>query len=80
MSLPSSRSARSSTWPCRLASTTASPAFIRELLRRAALVAAVETEGALRVTGEHLQRALAELRAGAEELTKTLLGARPRPD
>jgi hypothetical protein len=57
-----------------------SPAFIRELLRRAALVAAEETEGALRVTGEHLQRALAELRAGAEELTNTLLGARPRPD
>jgi hypothetical protein len=52
-----------------------SPAFIRELLRRGALVAAEGSdEGPLRV-GEHdLREALAELRAGANELTRTLLG------
>jgi ATPase family associated with various cellular activities (AAA) len=52
-----------------------SPAFIRELLRRSALVAADESdEGPLRVSGRHLREALAELRAGADELTRTLLG------
>jgi len=54
-----------------------SPAFIRELLRRAALLSAETSEGTLRVTGEHLERALEELRHGAGELTNTLLGARP---
>jgi hypothetical protein len=53
-----------------------SPAFIRELLRRAALVAAEESEGPLRVTTDHLRRALEDLRTGAGELTNTLLGAR----
>jgi len=57
-----------------------SPAFIRELLRRAALVAAEESDGALRVTAEHLRSALEDLRTGAGELTNTLLGARPEPD
>jgi ATP-dependent 26S proteasome regulatory subunit len=53
-----------------------SPAFIRELLRRAALVAAEETaDGALRVTEQHLQAAHDELRRGSDELTQTLLGA-----
>ncbi len=52
-----------------------SPAFIRELLRRVALAAADESDdGPLRVTGHHLREALAELRAGADELTRTLLG------
>ena len=55
-----------------------SPAFIRELLRRAALVAADESAGGpLRVTHRHLREALAELRAGASELTRTLLGGGP---
>jgi hypothetical protein len=53
-----------------------SPAFVRELLRRAALLAAEETDGALRVTAGHLRRAFEELRAAAGELTNTLLGAR----
>jgi hypothetical protein len=57
-----------------------SPAFIRELLRRAALLAAEETDGALRVTADHLRRAHEELRSGADELTNTLLGAQPPPD
>jgi hypothetical protein len=52
-----------------------SPAFIRELLRRAALLVAEESEGALSVRAEHLERALAELRHSANELTNTLLGA-----
>jgi hypothetical protein len=54
-----------------------SPAFIRELLRRAALVAAEQTaDGALRVTEAHLHAAHDELRRGGDELTQTLLGAR----
>ncbi len=54
-----------------------SPAFIRELLRRAALVAAEQSDdGPLRVTEGHLRAALDELRRGGEELTQTLLGAR----
>jgi hypothetical protein len=52
-----------------------SPAFIRELLRRAALVAAEESDdGPLRVTDAHLRTALDELRAGSAGLTRTLLG------
>jgi len=55
-----------------------SPAFIRELLRRAALVAAEESdEDPLRVAYRHLRAALDELRQGGDELTQTLLGARP---
>ena len=53
------------------------PAFIRELLRRAALLSAEGTDGSLRVTADHLERALTELREGAGELTNILLGARP---
>jgi hypothetical protein len=53
-----------------------SPAFIRELLRRAALLSAEDSDGSLRVTAQHLQEALEELRQGAGELTNTLLGAR----
>jgi hypothetical protein len=52
-----------------------SPAFIRELLRRAALMVAEESEGALVVGAEQLERALQELRHGADELTNALLGA-----
>jgi hypothetical protein len=52
-----------------------SPAFIRELLRRSALIAAEESdEDPLRVGARHLREALEELRAGAGELTRTLLG------
>jgi ATP-dependent 26S proteasome regulatory subunit len=52
-----------------------SPAFIRELLRRGALVAAEEIDdGPLRVTDAHLRTALDELRAGSAGLTRTLLG------
>jgi hypothetical protein len=54
-----------------------SPAFIRELLRRAALLSAERSEGRLRVTAQDLDRALDELRQGANELTNTLLGAAP---
>ena len=54
-----------------------SPAFIRELLRRSALLAAEDSDGALRVNAGHLERALGELRHGADELTNTLLGANP---
>jgi hypothetical protein len=55
-----------------------SPAFIRELLRRAALLAAEGSTGALRVSARHLEQALEELRHGAGNLTNTLLGARPQ--
>lgn len=56
----------------------ASPAFIRELLRRAALLAAESSgddEDGLVVTDDGLQAALRELRAAGNELTSTLLGA-----
>jgi ATP-dependent 26S proteasome regulatory subunit len=53
-----------------------SPAFIRELLRRAALLAADDSaDGALRVAADHLERALREFRQGAGDLTNALLGA-----
>jgi len=51
-----------------------SPAFIRELLRRSALVAAEGSEGPLRVTEGHLREAYAELRSNTNVLTRTLLG------
>jgi cell division protease FtsH len=54
----------------------ASPAFIRELLRRAALLAAERSGGVLRVTDHDLRAALAELRSAEGELTRTLLGER----
>jgi hypothetical protein len=54
-----------------------SPAFIRELLRRGALLAADESEGPLRVSEAHLLSGLTELREGSDKLTNTLLGARP---
>src|SRR3954453_3021940 len=49
-----------------------SPAFIRELLRRAALVAADGGDGALRVGDRELRAALEELRDRGGELTQTL--------
>jgi hypothetical protein len=54
-----------------------SPAFIRELLRRGALLSAERSEGTLHVTTNDLERALDELRQSANELTNTLLGASP---
>jgi ATPase family associated with various cellular activities (AAA) len=52
-----------------------SPAFIRELLRRAALLAAEAGDGTLYVTDGEIRTALEELRTGGE-LTQRLLGAR----
>lgn len=54
-----------------------SPAFIRELMRRAALLAA-EAGGA--VTEERLRSAVEELRHQSGRLTATLLGAERPPD
>jgi hypothetical protein len=52
-----------------------SPAFIRELVRRSALIAAEQSDnGALRVTADHVREALAELQAAANDLTRSLLG------
>ena len=53
----------------------ASPAFIRELLRRAALFAA-EEGGEFVVEDRHLEEALRELVICGDELTKSLLGMR----
>lgn len=53
-----------------------SPAFIRELLRRAALLAAETGDGTLCVGDHELRGALEELKHGADQLTQTLLGAR----
>ncbi|HEY1188651.1 MAG TPA: AAA family ATPase [Gemmata sp.] len=56
----------------------ASAAFIRELLRKAAVVAAEDTgaptRGALVVTDRHLEEAAAELLVAGGPLTKALLG------
>jgi hypothetical protein len=46
-------------------------------MRRAALLSAERSEGRLHVTAQDLDRALDELRQGANELTNTLLGAAP---
>ncbi len=54
-----------------------SPAFIRELLRRAALMVAEESEGEISVGAADLERALEELRHSAGDLTNVLLGAQP---
>ena len=54
----------------------ASAAFIRELLRKAALLAAEETEAAeIAVEERHLVEALSELVVAGGKLTQTLLGA-----
>jgi hypothetical protein len=55
------------------------PAFVRELLRRAALHAAEGTSGALRVEDRHLRAALDELRRAGDRLTPSLLGAHDGP-
>jgi hypothetical protein len=52
------------------------PAFIRELLRRAALLSAEQSDGALVLTGAQLQSAADQLRQSSGELTNALLGAR----
>jgi ATP-dependent 26S proteasome regulatory subunit len=57
----------------------ASPAFIQELIRKAALFAAEEAataEGTLRLTDGHFDLALEELLLGGGELTRNLLGFR----
>jgi ATP-dependent 26S proteasome regulatory subunit len=56
-----------------------SAAFIRELLRKAALFAADEMLDAPTVMDRHLDEALHELMVAGGELTKSLLGARTRP-
>jgi len=57
----------------------ASPAFIRELLRRAALFAIESGDGDVVVDESHLLAALAELGSDAGPLTGKLLGLQ-RPD
>jgi hypothetical protein len=69
-------------WP-RLIERTAgvSGAFIRELLRKAAVVAAEEDGGEpLLVRDRHLDEALAELLVAGGPLTQSLLGAAPAKD
>jgi SpoVK/Ycf46/Vps4 family AAA+-type ATPase len=58
-------------------SAGASPAFIRELLRRAALLAVDSADGDLVVGESELGGALEELTSGAGPLTGTLLGMQP---
>lgn len=52
-----------------------SGAFIRELLRKAAVYAAIESSDRLVVTDQHIEEALAELLVAGGTLTQTLLGA-----
>lgn len=56
-----------------------SAAFIRELLRKAAVFAAVESDGDLVVRDEHIDEAIAELLVAGGPLTQSLLGAQ-RPE
>lgn len=56
-----------------------SAAFIRELLRKAALFAADGTDGGIVVRDEHVDDALNDLLIEGGELTKTLLGGSPAP-
>ncbi len=56
----------------------ASPAYIRELLRKAAVLAATDGAGVV-VTGEQLEAALAELDEGGR-LAQRLLGFRAEPE
>jgi ATP-dependent 26S proteasome regulatory subunit len=56
----------------------ASGAFIRELLRKAALFATDSGEGDIVVTDRHLDAALHELVVQGGELTRSLLGFQPR--
>lgn len=56
----------------------ASAAFIRELLRKAALFAAQDGDGAIRVTDRHVEEALWEFTLGGT-LNQTILGARLDP-
>jgi hypothetical protein len=51
-----------------------SPAFIRELLRKAALLA-VGTDGEIVVEDHHLDQALLELVVQGGDVTRRLLGA-----
>lgn len=60
-------------------SVGASPAFIRELLRRAALLAVDSANGDLVVGDRELAGALEELTSGAGPLTGALLGMQPSP-
>ena len=56
----------------------ATPAYIKELLRKAAVLAAEQGAGPV-VTGAHLETALAELDEGGR-LAQRLLGFRPGQD
>jgi hypothetical protein len=60
-----------------------SPAFIRELLRKAALLAVLPTAGAdgdaIVVEAEHLDHAMRELVLDGGDLTSRLLGVRQQP-
>jgi ATP-dependent 26S proteasome regulatory subunit len=56
-----------------------SAAFIRELLRKAALLAAEESDDGLVVRDRQLDEALHDLVIEGGELTKTLLGGSPPP-
>ncbi len=56
-----------------------SGAFIRELLRKAAVFAAEDDEAALVVRDCHMEEALAELLVAGGPLTQSLLGAAPVP-
>lgn len=57
----------------------ATPAFIREVLRRAALIAA-ERGAETRVTDELLASAINELREGSDQLTSAILGSGHSPE
>lgn len=56
----------------------ASPAYIKELLRKAAVLAATDDGGPIRIADEHIDAATDELLAGGR-LAERILGFRPEP-
>jgi hypothetical protein len=66
--------------PVIAATEGVSPAFIRELCRRSALLAAEASTGEIAVTPDLVDRALAELTESADRVAQSLLGAKPLAD
>ena len=79
ISTPAASRCRTSAWDAIVAQTAgATPAYIKELLRKAAVLAATEGDTMV-VTGAHVEAALAELAEGGR-LAQRLLGFHPAHD
>lgn len=59
----------------KIAPAIGDAAFIRELLRKAAVFAAIESDGDLVLNDGHIEQALSELLVAGGAITQSLLGA-----